>query len=195
MIQRFKVLFTYEQDDETGEVKVLNREVVNDDLPKAKKTSAPKKSKADENPEPELILEDNKYSLNTAAIELLGVEADDRIDIKFEKRDKVRVPVIGCNTAFGTQGGNRLTKSNTVSYRGKNHDLLEEYGTIFSFKETDKEGIYELIGDKPIPEEKEDENVKIVDEEVEEIGRPEDLIGIVDADATEVSADDIDFNF
>ena len=196
MIQTFKVLFTYEQDDETGEVKVLNREVINDDLPKAKKkTSAPKKSKADENPEPELTLEDNKYCLNTAAIELLGVEAEDRIDIKFEKRDKIRVPVIGCNTAFGTQGGNRLTKSNTVSYRGKNHDLLEEYGTVFSFKETDKEGIYELIGDKPIPEEKEDENVKIVDKEVEEIGRPEDLVGIVDGDATEVNADDIDFNF
>jgi len=196
MIQTFKVLFTYEQDDETGEVKVINREVVNDDLPKPKKkTSAPKKSKADENPEPELTLEDNKYCLNTAAVELLGVEAEDRIDIKFEKRDKVRVPVIGCNTAFGTQGGNRLTKSNTVSYRGKNHDLLEEYGTVFSFKETDKEGIFELIGDKPIPEEKEDENVKIVDEEVEEIGRPEDLVGIVDGDATEINADDIDFNF
>lgn len=196
MIQQFKVLFTYEQDDETGEVKVINREVVNDDLPKPKKkTSAPKKSKADENPEPELTLEDNKYCLNTAAVELLGVEAEDRIDIKFEKRDKVRVPVIGCNTAFGTQGGNRLTKSNTVSYRGKNHDLLEEYGTVFSFKETDKEGIFELIGDKPIPEEKEDENVKIVDEEVEEIGRPEDLVGIVDGDATEINADDIDFNF
>ena len=195
MIQRFKVLFTYEQDDETGEVKVVSREVVNDDLPKAKKTSSTKKSKADENPEPELILEDNKYSLNTAAIELLGVEADDRIDIKFEKRDKVRVPVIGSNTAFGTQGGNRLTKSNTVSYRGKNHDLLEDYGTVFSFKETDKEGIFELIGDKPVPEEKEDENINIVDEEVEEIGRPEDLVGIVDGDATEINADDIDFNF
>lgn len=197
MIQTFKVLFTYEQDDETGEVKVVNREVVNDDLPKAKKASSPKKStkKADENPNPELTLEDNKYCLNTAAVELLGVEVDDRLDIKFEKRDKVRVPVIGCNTAFGTQGGNRLTKSNTVSYRGKNHDLLEEFGTVFSFKETDKDGIFELVGDKPIPTEKEDENVKIVDEEVEEIGRPEDLVGIVDGDATELNADDIDFKF
>ena len=197
MIQTFKVLFTYEQDDETGEVKVVNREVVNDDLPKAKKTSSPKKStkKADENPNPELTLEDNKYCLNTAAVELLGVEVDDRLDIKFEKRDKVRVPVIGCNTAFGTQGGNRLTKSNTVSYRGKNHDLLEEFGTVFSFKETDKDGIFELVGDKPIPTENEDENVKIVDEEVEEIGRPEDLVGIVDGDATELNADDIDFKF
>lgn len=197
MIQTFKVLFTYEQDDETGEVKVVNREVVNDDLPKAKKTSSPKKStkKADENPNPELILEDNKYCLNTAAVELLGVEVDDRLDIKFEKKNKVRIPVIGCNTAFGTQGGNRLTKSNTVSYRGKNHDLLEEFGTVFSFKETDKDGIFELVGDKPIPTEKEDENVKIVDEEVEEIGRPEDLVGIVDGDATELNADDIDFKF
>jgi hypothetical protein len=52
MIQQFKVLFTYEQDDETGEVKVINREVIHDDLPKAKKkTSTPKKSKADENTE------------------------------------------------------------------------------------------------------------------------------------------------
>lgn len=197
MIQQFKVLFTYEQDDETGEVKVLNREVINDDLPKAKKTSSPKKAtkKADESSEPQLILEENKYSLNSAAVELLGVEPEDRLDIKMEKRGKTRVPVIGCNTAFGTQGGNRLTKSNTVSYRGKNHDVLAEYGTVFSFKETDKEGIYELVGDLPIPEEKEDENVKIVDEEVEEIGRPEDLVGIVDGDATELNADDIDFNF
>jgi len=197
MIQQFKVLFTYEQDDETGEVKVLNREIVNDDLPKAKKTSSSKKTtkKADESSEPQLILEENKYSLNSAAVELLGVEPEDRLDIKMEKRGKIRVPVIGCNTAFGTQGGNRLTKSNTVSYRGKNHDVLAEYGTVFSFKETDKEGIYELVGDLPIPEEKEDENVKIVDEEVEEIGRPEDLIGVVDGDATELNADDIDFNF
>jgi len=197
MIQQFKVLFTYEQDDETGEVKVLNREIVNDDLPKAKKTSSSKKAtkKTDESSEPQLILEENKYSLNSAAVELLGVEPEDRLDIKMEKRGKVRVPVIGCNTAFGTQGGNRLTKSNTVSYRGKNHDILAEYGTVFSFKETDKEGIYELVGDLPIPEEKEDENVKIVDEEVEEIGRPEDLVGVVDGDATELNADDLDFNF
>lgn len=197
MIQQFKVLFTYEQDDETGEVKVINREVINEDLPKAKKTSSSKKSakKADENPNPELTLEDNKYVLNSAAIELLGVEADDRIDIKMEKQGKIRVPVIGCNTAFGTQGGNRLTKSNTVSYRGKNRDLLAEYGTVFSFKETDKEGIYQLIGDKPLPEEKEDENVQIVDEDVAEIGRPEELEGILDGDATEVNVDDVDFNF
>lgn len=197
MIQQFKVLFTYEQDDETGEVKVINREVINEDLPKAKKTSSSKKSakKVDENPNPELTLEDNKYVLNSAAVELLGVEADDRIDIKMEKQGKIRVPVIGCNTAFGTQGGNRLTKSNTVSYRGKNRDLLAEYGTVFSFKETDKEGIYQLIGDKPLPEEKEDENVQIVDEDVAEIGRPEELEGILDGDATEVNVDDVDFNF
>jgi hypothetical protein len=195
MIQTFKVLFTYEQDDETGEVKVVNREVVNDDLPKAKKTSSKTTKKADEDPEPKVTLEDNKYSLNTAALTLLGVEADDRIDIKFEKREKGRVPVIGNNVYFGTQGGNRLTKSGTVSYRGKNHDLLEEYGTVFTLKATDKEGIFEMIGDKPIPEEKKDENIKIEDEEVEEIGRPEDLIGLVDGDATEANAEDLDFNF
>jgi hypothetical protein len=176
-------------------VKVVNREVVNDDLPKAKKTSSKTTKKADEDPEPKVTLEDNKYSLNTAALTLLGVEADDRIDIKFEKREKGRVPVIGNNVYFGTQGGNRLTKSGTVSYRGKNHDLLEEYGTVFTLKETDKEGIFEMIGDKPIPEEKKDENIKIEDEEVEEIGRPEDLIGLVDGDATEANAEDLDFNF
>jgi hypothetical protein len=195
MIQTFKVLFTYEQDDETGEVKVVNREVVNDDLPKAKKTSSKTTKKTDEDPEPKVTLEDNKYSLNTAALTLLSVEADDRIDIKFEKRENGRVPVIGSNVCFGTQGGNRLTKSGTVSYRGKNHDLLEEYGTVFTLKATDKEGIFEMVGDKPIPEEKKDENVKIEDEEVEEIGRPEDLIGLVDGDATEANAEDLDFNF
>ena len=195
MIQKFKVLFTYEQDDETGEVKVINREVINEDLPKAKKTSSKATKKADDDPEPKITLEDNKYCLNNAALELLGVEADDRIDIKFEKRGKVRIPVIGNNVSFGTQGGNRLTKSGTVSYRGKNHDLLAEYGTIFSFKETDKEGIFELVGDQPLPEPQEDSNVSVLDEEVAEIGRPEDLVGIVDEDATEMNTEDLDFNF
>lgn len=197
MIQTFKVLFTYEQDDETGEVKVINREVVNDDLPKAKKATTKKTSKknVDENPNPELTLEDNKYVLNNAACELLGVEADDRISIKMEKRGNIRVPVIGADINFGTQGGNRLTKSNTVSYRGKNHDLLAEYGTVFSFEATDKEGIFTLIGDKPLPEEKVDENVKIEDEEIAEIGKPEDLVGVLNGDATEVNPEDLDFNF
>ena len=48
---------------------------------------------------------------------------------------------------------------------------------------------------KKVREEKKDENVKIEDEEVEEIGRPEDLIGLVDGDATEANAEDLDFNF
>ena len=63
-----------------------------------RKASKPKK---DESTTPQLILDDNKYYLNAAAIELMQVGPDSKIDIKYEKG----VPVIGTDEAFGTKGG------------------------------------------------------------------------------------------
>ena len=104
MIETFKVLFTYEQDTETGDIKCINREVINDDIKPVKKASTPKKkSSKNESSEPQIILEDNKYTLNSAAVELMGVEPDDRLDIKFEKNGKLMIPIIGTNESFGTK--------------------------------------------------------------------------------------------
>jgi hypothetical protein len=58
------------------------------------------------------------------------------------------VPVIGTDAAFGTKAGNKLTKTNTVSYRGAANDKLAAYGTIFRLEPTEEEGIFYMVGDK-----------------------------------------------
>lgn len=50
---------------------------------------------------------------------------------------------------------NKLTKSNTISFRGSANDKLSEFGTVFKLELSEDEGIFYLIGDKvlnPIPE-------------------------------------------
>lgn len=191
MIERFKVLFTYEQDSETGEIKCIDREVINDDIKPAKKTTKKKASK-DESSEPQIILEENKYTLNSAAVELMGVEPDDRLDIKFEKKGKGFIPIIGTNEAFGTKAGNRLTKTFTVSCRGKANEELHNYGTIFTLvAHSTKEGIFIMNGNQ-VPEEVETE-VEIKD--TKEVEVDIDLNEFVDETKDEVKEiTALDFN-
>lgn len=138
---------------ETGEIKEL-------DAKKPKKASTKKAKKEDESSDPQIILEDNKYVLNSAAVLLLGVEPDDRLEIKFVHGD----PVIGKNSAWGTEGGNRLTKSFTVSCRGKGREELSSHGHIFDLVPGEKEGTFRMKGDKPeLPK------------ETEEIANPDDI--------------------
>ena len=90
-----KLLLTIETDVETGDIKLLNREVINDDIKPAKKKSA--SSKIEENPEPIVRLADNKLTLTTGAMELLKVAPDDKVDVKYNKENK---PIIGSDEAF-----------------------------------------------------------------------------------------------
>ena len=130
-----------------------------------KKTA--KKKVVEDNSSPQLTLEDNKYRLNTAAIELMGVSAESKIDIKYEKQGKSMIPVIGTDEAFGTRGGNRLSKSNTVACRGSKHEELVKYGNIFQIIPHDsKAGLFILKGDAQIDTLDGDENVSI-DEEID----------------------------
>lgn len=158
-----KLLLTIETDVETGDITLLNREVINDDIKpkKAKKSS----SKKDENPEPIVTLDTNKLILTQGAVDLLQICEDCRIDIKYDKKGKELKPCIGTDSAFNTKGGNLLSGKNTVRYSGANNTKLASYGTTFTMEPTEKEGIYWLIGDKQ-PEEKEipKELVNIEDE-------------------------------
>ena len=147
-----KLLLTIETDIETGDITLLNREVINDDIkPKKSRKSS---SKKDENPEPIVTLDTNKLILTQGAVDLLQVCEDCRVDIKYDKRGKNLVPCIGTDSAFKCKGGNLLTAKNTIRYSGANNNKLASYGTTFKMEPTDKEGIYWLIGDKT-PEEKE----------------------------------------
>lgn len=157
--------------------------------------SATTKVKDDGNPNPTLKLEDNKYILNNAAIEALGVEEGDKIDIKYEVKNKKKSPVIGSADSFGTKGGNKLTKSHTVSYRGKNNEELSKYGDEFTFKERDKvPGTFYLVGNTV------EEVVSNADETTEdnEIDLESEINNIEDTienpDDNEVLPDDLNFN-
>ena len=173
MLIDFKLCY----DDEAGKFVALNVETgeIRDFAPTtAKKTTTTRssKKKVDENPNPQLTLEDNKYSLNTAAVELMGVEPEAKLCIKMKKIDGSMTPIIGTNEAFKVKDGNRLTKSFTVACRGANHDALAAYGTIFDLEANPNlEGTFILKGDKG-PVIVHDENIS------ENVEIPEDLDNI-----------------
>ena len=76
---------------------------------------------------------DNKLILSKEAVKALEGVAGDRIVINYWTVDSATTfPVIGKSECFGDPtGGNRLTKSNTVSFRGMQRDILLEYGSFF----------------------------------------------------------------
>lgn len=159
---KLDIIFHYNVDEQTGEITYIGKdEVIVDTAKTASKTSkssGKSSSKVDNNPDPIVTLDSNKLILTQGAVDLLQVCEDCRVDIKYEKKDKKAVPIIGTDAAFGTKAGNKLTKSNTVSYRGAANEKLSAYGTIFRLEPTKNEGIYYLVGDK------EPEETKVPDE-------------------------------
>lgn len=128
----FTVHLTYEisVNIDTGEIletKLINRDVDNSDL----RSKPIKKVVQDDSSEPTLVLESNRYRLNEAAINLMGLDYSSKLVIKYEECGSESIPIIGTNTAFGISSGNKLTKSNTVACRGSNHDELSKHGETF----------------------------------------------------------------
>ena len=191
MKETFKVLFTYEQDPETGEIKTLNREVINDDLGTKRKTKTRSLLPKDTDPNPKITLESNKLVLNAAAAELMGISPEDRVELKYEKIGTKFCPIIGNQTAFGTSGGNRVTKSLTISFRGKAHDRLAEYGEVFTITaHTAKSNVFMLHGNHE-PEEVPQQEIT-VDDPDEDINLDELIGNDTDNNTTVMSA--VDFN-
>jgi hypothetical protein len=181
-------------DEETGEIIKETRELKDDTIKKPRSSSSSSKSKIQENPNPILTLEDNKYILTTGAVELLGVEAGDKIDIKFQKVGKQTIPVIGSDEAFGTKGGNKLTKTNTVSCRGKANEELSAFGTEFTLEEhPNKSGLFILRGENTPNVSPEATKKQPEPEDEDEIKLDEDLEN-EEEDTLEISDDDFNFD-
>lgn len=183
--------------EETGEIITDTRELKDDSVkkPSTRKSSSKKKDSEvdDTNPNPLLILEENKYILNKAAVEALGVEPGDKVDIKQQKLNKKECLVIGAAETFGTQSGNKLTQKNAVSYRGKNNQNLAEHGNEFTFTPHPKiDGLFILTGNRE-PEIKED-----VVPEAEDIASEDELddemASLIDGNADDTEISDNDFN-
>ena len=124
----------YEIDEQTGIAKFIGKEEITvDTAEKVVKKTAVKAAKIEENTEPLITLDPNKLILTTGAVQMLNVCPDCRIDIKYKKRNKVSVPVVGTDTAFGTKGG----KINII----RKYDIFLEF--CRSYKE-----LYELLSSK-----------------------------------------------
>ena len=166
-------------DDDNGKFIAINPETgeIKDLILEKKKASTRKSSKKDEDSTPKVILEANKYTLNTAALELLNVKAGDRILINYVHGE----PIIGSCSAFSldSEAGNKLTKSGTIACRGRANETLAKYGSIFELEATDKEGQFKMKGDAPE-----------APTETEEIANPDDIDDIDD-----LVKDSTNFNF
>lgn len=183
-----KMMITFDYNPETNEYIPLKQEIVKD---KKKDPALLMAEEAKDSAEPQITLTDNKYILNESAANLIGVKWEDRLDIKYQLIDKIRFPIIGKDTAWGTKSGNKLTKSLTVSCRGNANSLLSEYGDTFSITPWQgHEGLFVLVGNKDriTP----DENVEVTEDE-----NPEnDLEAIQDAiDDTDYEINNMTFNF
>lgn len=172
------VTISFDIDDETKEVTNVKCEVEGQ-VKKAKRTT-----KKDEVVVLEdtsiLIREENRLVFNNRILDTMGLEAGDRVDIKYEKEGKLLVPVI-----LADEKGNKLTKANTLAYRGNKNVVLEEFGTEFTIEKY-KEGVWKLV---PTDNSKPVESV----EEATEIAEAVEPILIVDADDT-TEIDEIEFS-
>ena len=88
----------------------------------------------------DLLLKDNKLILDPSLVNKLKAEPGDRIEIGYRERDGLLRPIIRIG-----ENGNKLTKSNTVSFRGVQHNTLAQFGSNFWVVEIDD--LLELEGD------------------------------------------------
>ena len=78
-------------------------------------------------------VENNRLVLSSEAVKALNAIVGDRIAINYWNINKeTTFPLIGKSELFSDPtNGNKLTKSNTVSYRGTQNKILKEYGSLF----------------------------------------------------------------
>jgi hypothetical protein len=132
----------------------------------------------------EVVREDGKLILSSSTISLLGAQPEDKIVITYDKVGAKFLPVI----SIDNEKGNKLTKSGTVSYRGKANTELARYGTYFSLKPGKRPNTFYLEGEI---NESTDSRSEIFDPDSSEIERdlPEDIpftLGL-DLDTDDVS--------
>ena len=136
----------------------------------------------------DMLVEENKLVLTPSAVEKLRAVAGDRISVNYWTADSSHTYPIISKSDFFTDGadGTKLTKSNTVSFRGQQRTTLLKFGSLFSFEEWKdrngevKEGVFILV---PVKEDTETEVANNTEEELLEINNAEiedDLVDILE---------------
>ena len=91
-------------------------------------------------------LSSNRLILSKECVSLLTLSPGERVSIAYyQVNNQTTFPLIGKSELFtDAEDGNKLTKSNTVSYRGMQNEVLKLYGNFFYLEEF-KTNIYKLI--------------------------------------------------
>lgn len=169
---RVKMLIEFDFDPETGDYTPISREIIEEGAATPKKAKSVMKD--DGSTEPIVILEENKLVLNSKAVEVLGAEWEDRISVIYQKHEDKLVPVIGKDEVFGCKSGNKLTKSKTVSCRGKANTKLAEHGTEFKLIPLNND-TFIMDGGIDIPyvedskKKRVDPKIKVVEDDIPEV--------------------------
>lgn len=129
-------------------------------------------------------LMENKLKLTDKAIELLEVQSGDRITINYwTNNNRETFPLIGKSEVFtDKEGGTKLSKSNTISFRGNQNTILKTYGQLFEL-EVFKENMFKLV-----PINSEEDSIQEEQNELENLNSSdidEDIKDIIDNVDTE----------
>lgn len=132
--------------------------------------------------EPFVQLMDNKLKLTPKAVEMIGAQVGDRIQVNYwTENNHNTFPLIGRSEFFtDKEEGSKLTKSNTVSFRGNKNTVLKVYGELFKLEEF-KDNMFRLVkveteneATESEQKELEDLNSSEIDEEIKNILETED---------------------
>ena len=188
--EKFILTLSYEMSVDTSTGEILETKLIDRKVDKPSVKASKKVVTEDFDTEPKLFLEENKYRLNNAAVKLMHLEADAKLNIKYEQGENGDTPIIGTSEAFGVKEGNKITGSNTVAYRGAKNAELAKYGDEFILSpHPDKPELFILssTSKKPVQEAIIDEKAK------EDIGLPfdldlKDLVNDEDSNLTEIDS-------
>ena len=93
---KLDILFHYDVNETTGEIKFIGKEEITVDTASSAKKQATKVTKVEENTEPLITLDSNKLILTTGAVEMMNICADCRVDIKYKKKDILQLAHLFC---------------------------------------------------------------------------------------------------
>lgn len=130
---------------------------------KPNKTVKSKAIKADDFGEFDVVIGPSNLRFAKQALELLNVNAGDRVRVGIKTVDNILTPFIA-KAESTSKGASLLSKSNTVQCRGKNRENLLKFGDKFKLKQI-PDGTFTLVGDKESQQPTSDPGIKIIQDD------------------------------
>jgi hypothetical protein len=172
MVKNVIVSFDFDSETET----ITNVQCTVGGVEKKKRASRKKEPVEEELAAQSIItLEPTKLVFNNRAVLDMELTHEDRVFIKWEKYKKTLIPIIGKDD----ESGNKLTKTNTVGYKGKQNAVLAEHGTVFTI-EPYSENTWRLLSI-------DGEQISKVVQETEKVTKIEPILNI-DDDTSEIDS-------